>query len=249
MCPYSWSARGGVQTHVRHLAGHLSRRGHEVLVLAAGSLGRHAAKLEPAARNRGTAGCWPNVRMVGSSIRVPFNGSLAPICVQLQGARAVRQALRQFEPDVVHVHEPFVPGVSLSAVWFAHAPIVATFHAYCPPSLDACVYRLASDLLWPIRRRVVLRLSVSRAAASCAASKVGGPVHVVPNGVDVELFARARPAPLPRGRKLLFVGRLDPRKGFDVAVRGFVRLCESGHGEQRKQEQGLAPDAPEAMHD
>ena len=51
-------------------------------------------------------------------------------------------------------------------------------------------------------------------------------MHVVPNGIDVELFARARPAPLPRGRKLLFVGRLDPRKGFDVAVRAFSRLCD-----------------------
>ena len=226
MCPYSWSARGGVQTHVRHLSRHLSSRGHEVLVLAAGPLGRRVASVEPAAEKGGTAGCWPNVRMVGSSISVPFNGSRAPICVQLQGARAVRQALLQFRPDVVHAHEPFVPGVSLSAVWFARAPVVATFHAYCPPSLDACLYGLASQCLWPIRRRLAVRFSVSQAAASFAASRVGGAVRVVPNGIDVELFARARPAPLPPGRKLLFVGRLDPRKGFDVAVRGFARLCD-----------------------
>jgi phosphatidylinositol alpha-mannosyltransferase len=224
VCPYS--ARGGVQSHVRHLARHLSSRGHEVLVLAAGPLERRAASDAHVPEIPCTAGWQPNLRTVGSSIRVPYNGTLAPICLQLRGARAVRQALREFQPDVVHVHEPYVPGVSLAAVWFARAPIVATFHAYCPPSLDACLYRLASECLWPIRRRLAMRLSVSRAAASFAASKVRGPVHVVPNGVDVESFARARPAPLPPGRKLLFVGRLDPRKGFEVAVRGFARLCD-----------------------
>ena len=195
-------------------------------MLAAGPLGRRVATVDAAAEKGGTAGIWPNVRIVGSSIGVPFNGSRAPICLQLQGARAVRQALLDFQPDVVHVHEPFVPGVSLSAVWFARAPVVATFHAYCPPSLDAYLYGLASACLWPVRRRLTMRLGVSRAAASFAASKVGGAVHVVPNGVDAEWFAGAPPAPLPAGRKLLFVGRLDPRKGFDVAVRAFARLCE-----------------------
>jgi phosphatidylinositol alpha-mannosyltransferase len=194
--------------------------------LAAGPLGRRVARVEPVTESSGTAREWPKVLTVGSSIRVPFNGSLAPICVQLQGARAVRQALLQFQPDVVHVHEPFVPGVSLSAVWFARAPVVATFHAYCPPSLDACLYSLAAQCFWPIRRRVAVRLSVSQAAASYAASRMGGAMHVVPNGVDVEAFAGARPALLTSGRKLLFVGRLDRRKGFDVAVRAFARLCD-----------------------
>jgi phosphatidylinositol alpha-mannosyltransferase len=220
VCPYSWSARGGVQTHVRHLSRHLSARGHEVLILAAGPLGRRAAG--------GEAG--PNVCTVGSSIRVPFNGSVAPICLQLEGARAVRRVLLRFQPDILHVHEPFVPGVSLSAVWFASAPVVATFHAYCPPSLDACLYSLATRCWWPIRRRIAVRLSVSQAAAACAVSRVGGAVQIVPNGIDVDLFARARPAPLSPRRKLLFVGRLDRRKGFDVAVRGFARLCERYDG-------------------
>jgi phosphatidylinositol alpha-mannosyltransferase len=226
VCPYSWSARGGVQTHVRHLSRHLSARGHEVLVLAAGPVGRPIAGVEPTRENPGTPAERADVRLVGSSIRVPFNGSLAPVCVQLQGVRAVRKALLEFQPDVVHVHEPFVPGVSLSAVWFARAPVVATFHAYCPPSLDACLHSLVTQCLRPIRRRVTAQLSVSQAAASCAASKVGGAVHVVPNGVDIETFARARPASLTPGRTLLFVGRLDRRKGFDVAVRGFARLCD-----------------------
>jgi phosphatidyl-myo-inositol alpha-mannosyltransferase len=225
VCPYSWSARGGVQTHVRHLSRHLSERGHEVLVLAAGPTVHGGTGVQPTVAS-GDTFTGPKVQTVGASICVPFNGSRAPICVQLQSARIVRRALRQFQPDVVHVHEPFVPGLSLSAVWFAEAPVVATFHAYCPPSLDDAVYSLAARWLRPICRRVTARLGVSEAAARCAASKVGGTVRVIPNGIDVELFARAHPAPLPPGRKLLFVGRLDRRKGFDVAVRAFAHLCE-----------------------
>lgn len=162
--------------------------------------------------------------MIGSSIRVPFNGSIAPICLQLLGARAVRRALIDFRPDVVHVHEPFVPGVSLSAVWFAAAPVVATFHAFCPPSIDAVMYWLAARILRPIDRRIVTRLTVSDAAA-LSVPRTNTDLHVVPNGIDIDRFAQAQPAALPPGRRILFVGRLEPRKGFEVAVRAFALLC------------------------
>ena len=250
VCPYSWSARGGVQTHVRQLSRHLSRRGHDVLVLAAGPSRQHAASVEPIDENRGADERRPRVHVVGSSTRVPFNGSVAPISVQIASTRAVRRALLQFQPDVVHVHEPFVPAVSLSAVWFARAPVVATFHANCPPSFDACVYSLATRCLWPIRRRMAVRLGVSQAAASCAAARVGGDIRLVPNGVDIEAFADARPWSPAHGRTLLFVGRLDPRKGFDVAVRAFARLCDRyddlafvvvGTGPYQSELDGLTP--------
>jgi phosphatidylinositol alpha-mannosyltransferase len=156
---------------------------------------------------------------------VPFNGSIAPICLDPLGPRAVRNALLEFQPDVVHVHEPFVPGLSMSAVWFASAPVVATFHACCPPSVDAALYWLATRWLRPIGRRIAMRLTVSQAASSSAPHS-NDAVHVVPNGIDIDLFAGAQPAPRPSGRTVLFVGRLEPRKGFDVAVRAFTRLCD-----------------------
>lgn len=221
VCPYSWTARGGVQTHIRHLSRHLGIRGHDVLVLSAGSEGRGM----PSGAGRSATTDIPSVHLVGSSIRLPFNGSVAPICMKPAGVRAVREALRQFRPDVVHVHEPLVPGVSLSAMWFATAPMVATFHAYCPPSIDAGIYSAAAWLLQPLTRRLSVRLAVSRTAASSAATRVGGEVRIVPNGIDIASFADAQPAALPPGRKLLFVGRLDRRKGFGLAVGAFARLC------------------------
>ena len=226
VCPYSWSARGGVQTHVRHLSRVLSARGHDVLVLAAGPLRHHHASTPTLADKGRDDTDRPTIRMIGRSIQIPFNGSVAPVCVDPRCVPIVRDALREFRPDVVHVHEPFVPAVSLSAVWLTTAPVVATFHAYCPPSVDAWLSRVATRCLWPVGRRIAVRLSVSRTAASYAESRVGGDMRIVPNGVDVEAFARALPASLTSGRTLLWVGRLDRRKGFDIAVRAFSALCE-----------------------
>jgi phosphatidylinositol alpha-mannosyltransferase len=161
--------------------------------------------------------------------------------------------LREFQPDIVHVHEPFVPGVSMSGVWFAAAPVVATFHAHCPPSLDAALYWLATRWCRPIGRRIAMRLTVSRAACSSAPQSTDA-VHVVPNGIDIEAFARAGPRTMPAGRTVLFVGRLEPRKGFDVAVRAFTRLCVR-YDDVRLMVAGIGPcervvnDVPAAIRD
>jgi phosphatidylinositol alpha-mannosyltransferase len=134
--------------------------------------------------------------------------------------------LARFAPDVVHVHEPLVPSLSMPAAWFARAPVVATFHAYCPASFESIVYTGASAGLRPLTHRLAVKMAVSRAAARCAERRVGGPMRIVPNGVDVERFALAGRMDLPRGRKLLFVNRLDRRKGFDVALDSFAALAD-----------------------
>ena len=229
ICPYSWDAPGGVQSHVRQLADQLQRRGHEVLVLAPGS----AASTER------------DVRIVGRPVRVRFNGSVVPLCFSPASATAVREALDQFDPDVVHLHEPLAPSTSMLAALYAKAPLVATFHAYFGREmLQGQMYSAVAPLLRPIWRRIDHRIAVSQAAAASVTSRMGrDPIRIVPNGADLEPFRRALPADLPAGRKLLFVGRLEPRKGFPIAVRAFallaqrmpdVRLLVVGEGRDRK---------------
>ena len=231
-CPYAWDDPGGAQVHVRELASHMIAEGHDVLVLAPV---RHAAP-EP----------W--VRAVGRPVDVTFNRSNAPIDPRPWSVRRVRALLRAFRPDVVHVHEPFTPSTSMWATLAAEAPVVATFHTGAERSR---LYDLAAPVLRRIARRIVIRVAVSRVAERAASARIGGSFEIVPNGADVARFADAEPAELGKGTKLLFVGRLDERKGFPVAVDAFGRLAPDrpdlrlivvGDGPERSAVNGLPPE-------
>lgn len=206
-CPYAIDLPGGVQVHVRDLAGQLRARGHEVRVLAP------VAGIEP-----------EGVMGVGGPVRVAYAGTVAPIAPFCR--RRVRLAMQAFGPDVVHVHEPYVPSASLHAVRTATAPVVATFHAYLEGDRAARV--AAKLLLRGVGRRIDARIAVSHAAADHAAAFDGGEVEIIPNGVDVGRFARpGAEAELDgaRPRRIAWVNRLDPQKGFRVMVEAFGRIA------------------------
>jgi phosphatidyl-myo-inositol alpha-mannosyltransferase len=232
-CPYAWDAPGGVQVHVRQLASRLHDRGHDVLVLTPSG----STPFEP----------W--VKGVGRPIRVPYNGSVAPLCPLPGSARKVGRELREFGPDVVHAHEPLAPSTSMFATLRARAPVVATFHAYAD---RAALFSAVAPVLRPVWDRLRVRVAVSRAAAEFVEVRFSGElVRIVPNGADVELFAEAAPArDLPEGRRILFVNRLDPRKGFRDMVEAFRRvvgeirdalLVVAGDGGERDAVDALEP--------
>jgi phosphatidylinositol alpha-mannosyltransferase len=205
-CPYAWDATGGVQVHVRQLAARLLDRGHRVLVLA-------PASAPPAD---------PHVVAVGRPVRVPYNGSVAPICPTPASAGRVRRALEEFGPEIIHAHEPLVPGTAMFASRFPGAPVVATFHAYAD---RAVLFSAVAPVLRGVWRRLALRIAVSEAAAAFVARRFRSDgLRVIPNGADVEAFAAAESADLPAGRRILFVNRLDRRKGFPDMLRAFALL-------------------------
>jgi phosphatidylinositol alpha-mannosyltransferase len=208
-CPYAWDLPGGVQVHVRQLARALESRGHDVLVLA------------PA---RSASSVPPPVRIVGRAVGVPYGGTVAPICFSRRSFGRIRRLAGVFEPEVVHVHEPLTPSTSMLATFAATAPVVATFHAFAERSR---LMELTAPVLRTVYRRIAAPIAVSRAAAAFLARAIPGEVEIVPNGVDVARFARpaTRPEGLPTGRVVLWVHRLDPQKGFPIAVRAFGRLA------------------------
>jgi phosphatidylinositol alpha-mannosyltransferase len=206
ICPYAWDDPGGVQVHVRELAERLRSRDHEVTVLAP-LRGGHPP---------------PGVRAVGRPVDIPYNASNAPIDPRPWAVRAVRAELRRVRPDVIHAHEPLAPSTSLWATLAAEAPVIGTFHSGATRSR---LYDVAAPVLRRVARRLAIRIAVSETAARFAARRIGGRFEIVPNGVDVSRFANASPVSLGDGRKLLFVGRLDRRKGFPVAVEAFGRLA------------------------
>ncbi|MDP9184209.1 MAG: glycosyltransferase family 4 protein, partial [Actinomycetota bacterium] len=165
----------------------------------------------------------PWVVPVGRPVDIRYNNSNAPIDPRPWSRRAVRHALATFGPDVVHAHQPMVPSTGLWATLEARAPVVGTFHS---GATRARLYDLAAPVLRRAAARLAVRIAVSERAAGFERDRIGGEFRVIVNGVAIERWADATPADLGPGRKLLFVGRLDARKGFPAAIAAFGRLAE-----------------------
>ena len=119
VCPYTWDVPGGVQEHIRDLAEALIDLGHEVSVIS------------PADDDS----ALPDyVVPAGRAMAVPYNGSVARLAFGPLSASRVRRWVKEGNFDVLHVHEPAAPSLSLLACWAADGPIVATTSARAAPS-------------------------------------------------------------------------------------------------------------------
>ena len=204
MCPYSLDVPGGVQFHVRDLAETLITMGHEVSVLA------------PADDDQQLP---PYVVPAGRAVPVPYNGSVARLNFGPLSAARVRRWLNQGGFDVLHVHEPMTPSLSLLAVMAWNGPVVATFHTAITRSHFLSAGRKVAQL---VLERITARIAVSALARRVQVEHLDGGAVEIPNGVAVAKFADASPLDgWPReGGSVGFLGRFtEPRKGFDVLVR------------------------------
>ncbi|MGH3832496.1 MAG: glycosyltransferase family 4 protein [Pseudonocardiaceae bacterium] len=232
VCPYSLAAPGGVQAHVLGLASGLRERGHHVEVLApAPQLAR--------AHNRDNA--LPEfVTPAGRAVGVPYNGSIVPLAFGPVAVNRARRWLHEHDFDVLHLHEPAAPSLSLIVLAFADQPVVATFHC---ATTRSWALTAAHGLLQPTMEKITARIAVSPLARRVQVEYLGGDAVEIPNGLDVSRFARAQPLPgYPRaGGTVGFVGRFgEPRKGMPVllaalrtvaSTRPDLRLLVVGRGD------------------
>jgi phosphatidylinositol alpha-mannosyltransferase len=214
VCPYALSSPGGVQSQVLGLAGALGDVGCDVLVVA------------PTDRPRVEPDRAFTVVSAGGTLRLPANGSVAPVGLDPRAGRRALVAVRLWQPDVVHLHEPFVPFVPLALALGRHAPVVATFHR----SGVSASYRMLGLALRAVYARLDEVVAVSESARASLAAVVGeGPSRrcgIVPNGVDVARFAHARPWPA-NGPTAVFVGRHEQRKGLGVLLAALGELPDT----------------------
>jgi phosphatidyl-myo-inositol alpha-mannosyltransferase len=215
VCPYSFDVPGGVQNHVRDLAETLIGLGHEVSVLA------------PADED---APLPAYVVPAGRAVPVPYNGSVARLSFGPISATRVRRWLNAGDFDVLHVHEPVSPSLSLLAVLSAEGPVVATFHTAMTRSRAMAV---AQGALQIVLERITGRIAVSALARKVQVEHLGGGAVEIPNGVAVARFANAEPlngwpgeCGPGYGGTVGFLGRFtEPRKGFGILRDAFVSLA------------------------
>jgi len=234
VCPYSLDVPGGVQNHVKDLAEALISRGHHVSVLAPSE----------------ETDLPPYVVPAGRAVPVPYNGSVARVSFGPVVASRVRRWVRDGRFDVVHLHEPASPSLSLIALWAAECPVVATFHT---SNVRSRAMSASASILRPSLEKISARIAVSEYARDTLVNHIGGEPVVIPNGVYVDRYTSASARPEWQGESgtVCFVGRLDePRKGFALMAAAFnevaagrpgLRLLVVGGGDVDAARQRLTP--------
>ena len=209
VCPYAWDIPGGVSAHVHDLANALMRKGHFVSVIAP-------------AESEDDLPFF--VESTGKPRAVRYNGSVARLSFGPIVARRVSKWIEQGEFDVLHVHEPLAPSVSVLACWAAKGPIVATWHS----SMDRSRVILSlAKLAQTVMEKVSARIAVSVPAKQTMIDHLGGDAVIIPNGVDVSAFENAKRLPgwSSEPPTLVFFGRVDePRKGLSVLLTAFTKM-------------------------
>jgi phosphatidylinositol alpha-mannosyltransferase len=182
-----------VNAHVADLARELRARGHEVRVFGV------SERTTPT-----------GIVRIGRTTPIPVNKGIARVAVSPLLIGRMRVALRRAQPEIVHIHEPFVSTISIAALTTARAPVVATFHSGALTS----GYRRLRRVLQPLWDRITVRIAVSNAARGLVEEAFGPGARIIPNGVDLGAFAAAGAA--PDARRVLFFGRLEQRKGPQI---------------------------------
>ncbi|OZC45652.1 glycosyltransferase family 1 protein [Rhodococcus sp. RS1C4] len=211
VCPYSFDVPGGVQAHVQQLAEVFIERGHRVSVLAPASDDTELPDF---------------VVSAGEALAIPYNGSVARLRFGPVTYSRIRKWIAENDFDVLHIHEPNAPSLSMLALKAADGPIVATFHTSTTKSLVLSTFQ---GVLRPYHEKISGRIAVSELARRWQVEALGSDAVEIPNGVDVPAFRRATLLPgYPRaGGTVLFLGRFDePRKGMAVLLRALPTLVE-----------------------
>jgi phosphatidylinositol alpha-mannosyltransferase len=210
VCPYDWSAPGGVRQHVSDLALSLIELGHYVNVLT------------PAASEEELP---PYVTSAGLAIGLPYNGSVARIKFDPPAFSRTREWIRKNKFDILHLHEPASPSPSIIAAWSARGPIVATHHTSNQRSYAA---KNMQFLLQPMMEKIAARIAVSEDAKQTMIKHFGGDAVIIPNGVRVSDFTKFPAKAIDNGPfRILFLGRMDEsRKGLSVFLTALEKVVE-----------------------
>ena len=209
VCPYGWDTPGGVQSHVGDLAEYLIAQGHYVSVLA------------PVINEEGIP---DYVTSAGRPISIPYNGAVARILFGPLAFARVKQWIGGGNFDLLHLHEPAIPSISLLACWAAEGPLVGTFHA---ASTKQKIAFAITPFIEPVIEKLTARIAVSEAARETLQIHLDTDAVVVPNGIYAKKFSDAHSDPRWSGNTIGFIGRFEEsRKGLSVLIEALPSIIE-----------------------
>jgi phosphatidyl-myo-inositol alpha-mannosyltransferase len=233
VCPYGWDTPGGVQNHVRDLAEYLIAAGHNVSVLA------------PVIDETKIPSY---VTSAGKPIAIPYNGAVARVLFGPIAFARVRQWIGQGDFDILHLHEPAIPSISLLACWAAEGPMVGTFHAAA--KRQKAIFAIG-PILEPVIEKLSARIAVSEAARETLTEHLETDAVVIPNGIYTDRYRDGVAQEKWQGNTLGFIGRFEePRKGLSVLVDALpiisrfapdVRVFIAGPGESDEVIESIDP--------
>ena len=201
VCPYSWDTPGGVQNHIRDLAEFLIASGHNVSVLAPAI---DETKLPDYVVN------------AGKPISIPYNGAVARVLFGPVAFARVRQWISQGDFDLLHLHEPAIPSISLLACWAADGPMVGTFHAAA--KRQKIIFAIG-PILEPAIEKLSARIAVSEASRLTLTDHLDTDAVIIPNGIYANRYTEGKSVEKWSGNTIGFIGRFEePRKGLSVLV-------------------------------
>jgi phosphatidyl-myo-inositol alpha-mannosyltransferase len=249
---YYYPTLGGIQEHVHHFAVAARRAGHDVRILTPRV--RDGLATAPGSGNRPSVVAARDVEdgviRVGESVPLLSAGSIGRASVGRDLSRRMEEILASERFDIIHAHSPLTPTLPFLALRASDAINVGTFHAFVPKSV---IYGLFRAVFQRYADRLHAAIGVSETALEGIRQYVNAPWRIVPNGVDVSMFAFERRRPeFDDGRlNLLHVGRFDPRNGVDRVIKAWVavrrggtdaRLILVGDGPLRPRYEALVPD-------
>jgi len=209
--PYGWDLPGGVQAHIQDLALYCMAQGHEVSVIA------------PAV-DESALPKW--VVSSGRPIAIPYNGAVARVAFGPVANRRVRKWINEGQFDLLHLHEPAIPSLSLLACWAAEGPLVGTFHVSAPK--QKAIYAVG-PILEPAIEKLHARIAVSETARTTLTDHLETDAVVIPNGINHGDFAVGSRADDVSDRTIGFIGRFDePRKGLAILLESCEELLKRG---------------------
>ena len=209
--PYDFAFPGGVTVHIEQLAQEFIRQGHETWIIAPSSQPANTLPVDRFVR-------------LGVPVPVPAGGSVARLSLSPWLLRNVRELLERERFDVVHVHEPLTPLLPWLVLHSSKTINIGTFHAYHDQSR---IYPWAAPSLRHWFRKLHGRIAVSPLAKMFVERHFPGDYRVIPNGIDLNRYQQdAQPFPeyLDGKINVLFVGRMEKRKGLKYLLMAYSRL-------------------------